>query len=107
MSLPIVIANSTEQWDCHQCGYCCKGSLIPLSREDWQRIDQQGWSGKDEYRSIRIFVPDRSAPADIDWLTVQMVHACSSRMACVGFMLSMGSKQSRLYANFSIATRTA
>ena len=25
---------TVERWDCHQCGVCCRGSLVPLSDED-------------------------------------------------------------------------
>jgi lysine-N-methylase len=43
MSLPIVILNNEEKWDCHQCGFCCRGSVIPLRREDVERLRSQKW----------------------------------------------------------------
>ncbi len=61
MSLPIVILNNDEKWDCHQCGYCCRGSLIPLSDDDVQRLRSQKWDERPEYRKTQIMVRDRGA----------------------------------------------
>jgi len=61
MSLPIVILNHDEKWDCHQCGFCCRGSLIPLSVEDVERLRRQKWEERSDYRKTRIMVRDRGA----------------------------------------------
>lgn len=61
MSLPIVVLNREENWDCHQCGYCCRGSLVPLSREDVERLRSQKWDEQPEFRNTRIMVANRSS----------------------------------------------
>ena len=61
MSLPIVILNNDEKWDCHQCGVCCRGSLIPLSSEDVARLSSQKWNEQPEYRNMRIMVRNRQS----------------------------------------------
>ncbi len=61
MSLPIVALKSEEKWDCHQCGFCCRGTLIPLSRLDAERLQSQGWESEPEFRNQIITVVDRTA----------------------------------------------
>lgn len=56
MPLPIVILNKDEKWDCHQCGFCCRGSLIPLSDTDVARLKSQKWDEQPEYRNRRIML---------------------------------------------------
>ena len=34
-----------QNWSCHNCGGCCKQHAIELSREEFERIVQQGWRG--------------------------------------------------------------
>jgi Predicted Fe-S-cluster oxidoreductase len=34
---------TVERWDCHQCGVCCRGSIVPLSDEDLARLKAQKW----------------------------------------------------------------
>ncbi len=60
MSLPIVTLKSEERWDCHQCGVCCRGSLVALSRADLDRLDAQKWHEDPEYRNTRITVVNNS-----------------------------------------------
>ena len=52
--LPIV-----ERWDCHACGICCRGALVELSDRDIERLREQGWQEKAEFRDIKIVVRDR------------------------------------------------
>ncbi len=54
MSLPIVLLDQPEQWDCHQCGYCCRGSVIPLSGEDYKRLRSQEWEKQPEFRHTKL-----------------------------------------------------
>ncbi len=61
MSLPIVLLENEEKWDCHQCGFCCRGSLIPLSNLDAERLRNQKWNEQSEYQKLRITVYDRGA----------------------------------------------
>jgi lysine-N-methylase len=60
MPLPIVVLGNEENWDCHQCGYCCRGSLIPLSKFDAEQLRKQNWEQDPKYRG-GILVGDRSA----------------------------------------------
>lgn len=57
MSLPIVILPTQEKWDCHQCGLCCRGSLVPLSNEDVDRLRAQNWQDHADYHGTKIMVP--------------------------------------------------
>ncbi len=54
MSLPIVLLKNEERWDCHQCGFCCRGSLIPLSNKDFERLQSQQWQQQPEFRNQRL-----------------------------------------------------
>ena len=40
-----------ERWDCHQCGVCCHGSIIPLSAEELARLKSQKWEERDDYKN--------------------------------------------------------
>ncbi|MCA9126330.1 MAG: YkgJ family cysteine cluster protein [Planctomycetales bacterium] len=61
MSLPIVTLDQEERWDCQQCGYCCRGSLVALSQEDARRLRDQQWHQLPEYQQTRFLVPHRRA----------------------------------------------
>ena len=61
MSLPIVILPTTEKWDCHQCGICCRGSLIPLYDEDLARLRSQKWEEHPEFRNTPVMVRNQSS----------------------------------------------
>ena len=43
MPLPLKPLPTVERWDCHQCGVCCRGSIVPLSDEDLARLKAQKW----------------------------------------------------------------
>ncbi len=60
MSLPIVLLKNEEKWDCHQCGFCCRGSIIPLSKVDAEQLNKQKWDEQPEYRG-HFLVGDRGA----------------------------------------------
>lgn len=61
MTLPIVILDKDEKWDCHHCGYCCRNNLIPLSYEDVARLQSQAWDKQPEYAHTRIMQRQRGA----------------------------------------------
>ena len=65
MSLPIVTLDTDEKWDCHQCGICCRGSLVPLSNADAERLRDQHWEEYPEYKDVQIMVPHRSAESKL------------------------------------------
>ena len=43
MALPLKPLPTVERWDCHQCGVCCRGSIVPLSEEDLAKLKAQKW----------------------------------------------------------------
>ena len=65
LSLPIVPLQSDEQWDCHQCGVCCHGSIVPLNLEDAQRLQSQQWAQEPEFENTRLTVRHRAAASSL------------------------------------------
>jgi lysine-N-methylase len=57
MSFPIVTLPMAEKWDCHQCGVCCRGSIVPLKPNDLERLEKQKWNEKPEYANVAITAP--------------------------------------------------
>jgi lysine-N-methylase len=60
MSLPLKPLPMIERWDCHQCGVCCKGSLVPLTPPEVERLKQQGWHERPEFRGTPVVVNERT-----------------------------------------------
>ena len=56
MPLPIQPLPMIERWDCHQCGVCCRGSIIPLSPDELARLKSQKWEAREEYKDTSIVV---------------------------------------------------
>ncbi len=56
MSLPIRSLPIVEHWDCHSCARCCRGSIIPLTKDDLAKIVSQRWQEHDDFRDTRIVV---------------------------------------------------
>ena len=56
MPLPIQPLPMIERWSCHQCGVCCRGSVVPLSADDVARLQSQKWQDRPEYRGIPVMV---------------------------------------------------
>jgi lysine-N-methylase len=56
MPLPIHELPLVERWDCHQCGICCRGSIVPLSADDLARLQAQKWEERPEFRGTPVFV---------------------------------------------------
>jgi lysine-N-methylase len=56
MPLPIHVLPMVERWDCHQCGVCCRGSLVPLSDQDVARLKQQKWEERPELKGTPVMV---------------------------------------------------
>lgn len=65
MSLPIVLLKSDELWDCHQCGVCCHGSIVPLNLEDADRLLSQRWEEEPELKNMRLTVRHRAAASSL------------------------------------------
>lgn len=58
MALPIRTLPIVERWDCHNCGICCRGSIVQLSQQDVDRLRSQRWEERDEFRGVQTIVAD-------------------------------------------------
>ena len=56
MPLPIQPLPMVERWDCHQCGVCCRGSIVPLSDDDLARLKSQKWEERPEFQGHAVVV---------------------------------------------------
>jgi len=54
MSLPIRTLPIEQRWDCHACGLCCRGTIIPLGGEELGRLREQGWHEHPDFRGVKI-----------------------------------------------------
>ncbi|HEX5103617.1 MAG TPA: YkgJ family cysteine cluster protein, partial [Pirellulaceae bacterium] len=54
MPLPLKPLPIVERWSCHQCGVCCRGSIVPLSPADLARLKEQGWAEHPDFRGTAI-----------------------------------------------------
>lgn len=56
MPLPIRALPILEQWDCHGCGICCRGSAVYLSDADLKQLREQHWERHPDFRGKKIRV---------------------------------------------------
>jgi lysine-N-methylase len=56
VSLPIKTLPIIERWDCASCGNCCRGSIIPLSVDDLQRLSDQRWEAHPDFEFVQTVV---------------------------------------------------
>ncbi len=56
MPLPIQPLPLVERWDCHQCGACCRGSIVPLSDAELARLKSHKWEERPEFQNSPLFV---------------------------------------------------
>jgi lysine-N-methylase len=56
MPLPIVVLPQQEKWNCHQCGVCCRGSVVPLSKTDLAKLQSQRWEDDPDLKATRTTV---------------------------------------------------
>src|SRR4051812_15457228 len=47
MAFPLVQLPVLQNWDCHATGTCCQEYRVPLTEEEQQRIEAQGWRPED------------------------------------------------------------
>jgi lysine-N-methylase len=76
MPLPIQPLPMIERWDCHQCGVCCRGSIVPLSEDDVARLIAQKWHERPEFRN-------NPAMVRTNWLGHEYRLAHKSDGSCV------------------------
>ncbi len=82
MPLPIKPLPVIERWDCHQCGACCRGSIVPLSTDELARIRSQKWEDRPEFQGSPVVVRE-------SWLSSTFRLAHRSDGSCV-FLLPDG-----------------
>lgn len=56
MPLPMKPLPMIERWSCHQCGVCCRGSIVPLSEDDRKRLAEQRWEERPEHQGQPVMV---------------------------------------------------
>jgi lysine-N-methylase len=57
MPLPLHTLPILERWDCHQCGVCCRGSIVPLNENDVARLHAQKWHEHPDFRGVKTTAP--------------------------------------------------
>ncbi|HLW66056.1 MAG TPA: YkgJ family cysteine cluster protein [Gemmataceae bacterium] len=56
MPLPIRQLPILQNWDCHNCGGCCREYTINITEEEHDRIVKQGWDKEPEFQNEPLFV---------------------------------------------------
>jgi Fe-S-cluster containining protein len=56
MSAPLRPTPIAECWDCHGCGVCCRGSIIPLSEDDLAKLAGQRWKEHPDFAGVKTVV---------------------------------------------------
>jgi lysine-N-methylase len=44
-----------QNWDCHSCGDCCRSYAVPVTEEERNRIEGQGWEKLPEFQGVPYF----------------------------------------------------
>lgn len=55
MPLPLKTLPIPEQWDCHNCGLCCRGAVVLLSDADLKQLRQQHWDRHPDLQGKKIY----------------------------------------------------
>jgi lysine-N-methylase len=76
VALPLKPLPTIERWDCHQCGICCRGSIVPLSDEDLARLQSQKWEERADLAGVATVVRE-------SWLGRQYRLAHRADGSCV------------------------
>ena len=59
MPLPVRSLPVLQNWDCHGCSDCCRTYAVPLSVEETDRIEKQGWEREPEFQGVQLFMTVR------------------------------------------------
>lgn len=59
MPLPVRSLPVLQNWDCHGCSDCCRTYAVPLSAEEKERIEKQGWEREPDFQGVQIFTTVR------------------------------------------------
>jgi lysine-N-methylase len=55
MTLPVRQLPVIQNWDCHNCGFCCREYVVHVTDEEKRRIEDQGWAQKPEFAGKALF----------------------------------------------------
>jgi lysine-N-methylase len=88
-SLPVV-----QNWDCHECGECCKSYHIRVTDAERARIDGQGWAADPDLKGVELFVWDK------DLGTYRLNHADDEACVFLG-----PDRRCRIHAKFGSAAK--
>lgn len=55
MAMPVRSLPVLQNWDCHGCSDCCKTYAVPVSDEEKDRIEAQGWAKEPEFQGVDLF----------------------------------------------------
>jgi len=50
MPMPVRSLPTVQNWDCHQCGDCCRTYAVRVTAEEKDRILKQGWMADPEFK---------------------------------------------------------
>jgi lysine-N-methylase len=76
MPLPLQPLPLIERWDCHQCGACCRGSIVPLSDDELAQLKSHHWEERPEFKNTPLFVRE-------SWLSARYRLAHRDDGSCV------------------------
>ncbi len=60
MPLPVLPLPTIQNWDCHNCGDCCRTYAVRITTEERDRILKQGWMGTPGFENREPVVYDKA-----------------------------------------------
>lgn len=58
MPMPVRHLPVLQNWDCHECGQCCREYVIHVTEDERQKIKDQGWAERPEFAKTPLVVRD-------------------------------------------------
>ena len=94
MPMPVRSLPTVQNWDCHQCGDCCRTYAVRVTAEEKDRILKQGWMSDPEFAG--------QEPLKLDKATGEYTLNQTADGACV----FLGEKNlCRIHAKFGMAAK--
>jgi lysine-N-methylase len=59
MPMPVRSLPVLQNWDCHGCSDCCRTYAVPVSLEEKERIEKQGWDADPDLTGVAMFTTVR------------------------------------------------
>lgn len=66
MPMPVRSLPTVQNWDCHQCGDCCRTYVVRVTAEEKDRILKQGWMADPEFKGKEPLKIDKSGEATLN-----------------------------------------